>query len=192
MIESLKPNRTLTVRWLVIALLSIGNERVYAQFATVKGSITDRKSVKVVDSSVHYQNTDTKSIDVAKAPKGDYAIPTIEAGKYEVTACGMPFRPAHQNVTLAPEQIATINLVLKAPINNPRIRIVPDHMEDSTDKLLYLRDAKSGCPVERAQADSNGEYEFTNWLIGDDYCVLRRSKEKASEAYECWPLPVTP
>lgn len=188
MIEQPKLKKSWAFGWLAVAALSLVSARAYAQ-ASVKGSIFDETRSRVVGSSVLVKDADTGSIKAApEAPKGEYVIPAIALGKYDFIACGMPFRPTHTSVNLVSEQTTTINLVLDDPYDAPKIKLAPDHMEDSTDKILYLRDAKSGCLVAQAQPNSKGQYQFTNWHTGDELCVRKSRKNKGGEEYECQTL----
>jgi hypothetical protein len=85
--ESQPSRRVSTLLWFALAAMTLGNQ-ANAQFAKVKGSITDTSRVKVVNSSVRLRTPNNgPTVRVANAPEGDYLVDDVVAGKYELIAC---------------------------------------------------------------------------------------------------------
>ena len=164
---------------LAVAILSLtlSGSSAHAQFAQVKGAITDTQNVKVPKSSVHV-NVKGASERVFEAPIGDYSIGNLQAGQYNFVACGIPHRPTMHKVAIKANQVTTLNLVLgdpppnqaPAPFNMSKA-VFQQFRESSLDGVVYLKDPKAGCFVAQAIPNDKGEVEFSSWQIGDQVCI---------------------
>ncbi len=168
--------------WLAILASLLSASSAQAQFAQVKGAITDSQNVKVAKSSVHV-NANGANDRVFEAPIGDYVIDNLQAGKYDFVACGFPHRPDRHKVTIKANQVTTLNFVLTDPPQNhpPASLSLQGFRESSADGVAYLKDPKSGCFVAQARPNDKGEVEFSRWQPGDEVCI----RDKSREGYTC-------
>jgi hypothetical protein len=177
--------------WLVIAAVSLGKASAQTEFAKVVGIVTDTQNVKVANSSVRVMPSGAHT--PVDAPIGEYSINNLQAGKYIFIGCGLPYRPdIHRPVTVKPDEVTTINFVLKDPPRNERKAslTLDGFREASTDGVAYLRDPASGCLVAQARPNEKGEVEFTTWKSGDQVCIRERGNDKNREEFTC-PSTIT-
>jgi hypothetical protein len=169
---------------LAILALVLSEDSAHAQFAHVKGAITDLKNVKVPNSSIRV-NANGANVRVSQAPIGDYSIENLQAGKYDFFACGSPHRSAWQKVAIQANQVTTLNFVLTdLPHHRPPVSLalpLQRFRELSRDGVAYLRDPKSGCFVAQAIPNEKGEVEFSSWQPGDEVCT----RDKTGEGSTC-------
>jgi hypothetical protein len=168
--------------WLPIVAMLLSEVCAQAQFAQVKGAITDTQNVKVPKSYVRV-NANGANGRVVDAPIGDYVIENLQAGKYDFIACGFPHRPDRHKLTIKSNQATTLNFVLTDPpqIHPPASLTLLGFHEASADGVAYLKDPKSGCLVAQARPNEKGEVEFPRWQPGDQVCIRDRNREE----YKC-------
>jgi len=169
--------------WFSISLPSLTTAQ--GGFAKVSGKITDVQNIKVAAASVYAKPTDSKSGGknrVTHVQGGQYLIDDLVQGKYNLVACGLPYRPDSHTVNLKPGDVKTQDFILREPHHAPRITLnIEVAREAGIDEIVYLKDPTSGCLVAQAPPDEKGEYQFTTWQTGDQVCV-RNTK---TEDYTC-------
>jgi outer membrane receptor protein involved in Fe transport len=83
--------------------------------ATIVGTVRDASGAVVVDAALEVRNTDTGDIRKAlAASKGEFTIPNLAPGPYEVTISKEGFRAVHEtNIVLQLDQIARLDFRLE-------------------------------------------------------------------------------
>ena len=169
-----------------VAALSIGGASAQSQFATVTGKITDQKNVGVPDSFVRAVQHGTDSRREKSKADGGYSMSDLLAGTYDFIACGIPHRSAMvKHRAVKPDQLITISFVLPdtQQAERPAFVKLNGFEEQSAEKVAYLLDPKSRCPVAQSLPNEKGEFEFKRFQNGDQVCI--RPKDKARGEYLC-------
>ena len=164
-----------------VAALSIGRASAQSQFATVTGKITDQKNVGVPDSFVRAVQHGTDSRMEKSKADGGYSMNNLLAGTYDFIACGIPHRSAVvKRRAVKPDQLITISFVLPdtQQAERPASVKLNGFEEQSAEKVAYLLDPKSRCPVAQSLPNEKGEFEFKRFQNGDQVCIRPKDKER--------------
>jgi Carboxypeptidase regulatory-like domain len=83
--------------------------------ATLVGTVRDSSGAIVVDAALEVRNTDTGDIRKAVAEsKGEFTVPNLAPGPYEVTVSKPGFRAVHEtNIVLQLDQVARLEFRLE-------------------------------------------------------------------------------
>ena len=115
---------------LLIGLLTLTNGLMFAQgfSAAITGSVQDTSGAAVSGAMVTVKHLETGITRAAQADAGgNYSIPSLPVGAYEVTAEKMGFqREMRRGIDLAVGQEAEINLVLRVGSIDQQITVTED------------------------------------------------------------------
>ena len=78
---------------LIIAVISVANGNAQIVNGTLQGAVHDQQGAVVPGAPVSSRNTDTGAVRETKTDSnGDYSIPSVSAGPYQVTVAAPGFK----------------------------------------------------------------------------------------------------
>jgi hypothetical protein len=94
---------------------------------------------------------------------GNYSIPSVKAGAYEVLACapgrtGVVYRPDRKPINVQGDQTYTVNLSMPQLTDDARQASVP--VEAPGVQLAHVYHRASGCEVAALKTEMNGTFMF--------------------------------
>src|SRR5258708_16387698 len=124
------PNRLLTpchvtVRERLLAIALLAAAPLLAQNAELSGLITDPSSLAVPGGRVVVQNADTAATrTVSSNQQGEYSVPALLPGPYNITIEANGFKTVHQNgVVVEVDQRARLDFALTVGSNTESITV---------------------------------------------------------------------
>jgi hypothetical protein len=116
----------LSVSFLLLGMLFAGSAPVAAQAitATLEGKVTDASGGVIAGATVTATNTSTKiSRSAHTSELGDYRIPLLPAGEYEVAVEQQGFQKEARKITLLVAQLATLDFTLQVGTLAQEVRV---------------------------------------------------------------------
>ena len=115
-------------RWLVSAFICVYlrlSSPMFAQNAEISGSITDPSGRAVPDARISVENPNTAATRaVSSNPQGEYSVPALLPGPYNITVEAMGFKAIHQNgITVEVGQRARLDFALIIGSNTETITV---------------------------------------------------------------------
>src|SRR6266446_4951 len=133
----LRCNRAVTVRERLLALALLAAAPLQAQNAELSGLITDPSNLAVPGARVVVQSADTAATrTVSSNQRGEYSVPALLPGPYNITVEANGFKTVHQNdVVVEVDQRARLDFPLIIGSNTESITV------QGTAPLLNTSDA---------------------------------------------------
>lgn len=136
-------------------LLALGATSAYAQFetASIVGRVTDSTGALVVGAKVVVTNVDTNvSISRVTDKAGEYLVPALQAGTYNVTASMKGFQDAvTQNVPLLVGTNKSVNLTMSIGSSSDTVTVEADQLgletESSQKQQVVTTEAIDAFPL---------------------------------------------
>lgn len=135
--------RCLTFLLCFFAFCSIA---AHAQESTIVGRVTDSSGAAIVGSDITARNIDTgQSWKVTSDSAGQYAIPDLKAGNYQIRAEKQGFnRQTVDNVRLEVQTVRTVNLTLAPGVVTTQVTVssTPTALQTSESSVSTLFEPK--------------------------------------------------
>ncbi len=130
----------------VVLCLLAGALAALSQTAQITGIITDTTKASMPDVKVTVTNSQTGvSRDTVSNQQGNYSLPLLQPGKYQITAQATGFKPiSRDGITLEVDQVARIDFVMEVGslVETIEIRATPPLLETSTGSLGQVIESK--------------------------------------------------
>ena len=130
---------------IVICLLAFTclTSRLFAQNASVRGKVVDSQNATISASTVTLLNTETKvKVESVTDGKGDFILPPVAPGHYEVKASAPGFAPSLlTDITLEVGESKIFTLILKPGSLQQTVEVTatpPELNTDSADRSLMI------------------------------------------------------
>jgi len=125
----------LNLLWVAMAL-GCAAGAVYAQagHATINGTITDASGAVIAGAEISIRSVETgQTTKVNAATGGNYSVPFLPVGTYEITATHPGFSPeTRTGVTITADQVATISFTLKVGALSAAVEVKAESVEINT------------------------------------------------------------
>jgi hypothetical protein len=164
------------VRWVFVLLLIAGGAHAFAQQgsnASLTGAVMDRSGGHLPGVHVTARNQQTQVIYSAKTTDaGDYTIPSLPPGTYDVSAEHQGFNKAIvKNVALDVGELVTVNLNLDVASVADTVTVSGDAqlMETGSTQINYLIAEKDveDWPISATGSSPGGERDISQYIYNN-------------------------
>src|SRR5713226_10375957 len=123
----------------IIGLIALGNGLVFAQGFTgaITGTVKDVSGAAIVGAAVTVKHVDTGLTRTVEADaSGNYSVPSLPVGEYELTAEKMGFQvEVRRGINLVVAQEAVVNLTLQVGSVVQQVTVTEARSEEHTSEL---------------------------------------------------------
>jgi hypothetical protein len=175
----MSPRRTALValtRWTLVLLLIAGHSLVFAQQgsnAGLTGTVTDTSGANVANAHVVALNQQTHVSYLAETTgAGDYTIPSLPPGTYDISAVHSGFnRASVKDVVFHVGQLATVNLNLNVASVADTVTVSSDAqlMETASTQINYIIGEKDlqEWPISATGSSPGGERDISQYIYNN-------------------------